>query len=74
MKSKLEVFMHVPNFVNMVETQHKTTPQTIRTNNGPEFSLSTFYNTKGIQKQMSCVKTPQQNRRVERKHQHILNI
>jgi hypothetical protein len=44
--------------------------------NGPEFtSLSKFFTSKGIQQhQTSCVTTPQHNRRVERKHQCILNI
>jgi len=46
----------------------------IQFDQGPEFNLYKFYSLKGIEHQMSCVETPQQNEVVERKDQHILNI
>lgn len=36
--------------------------------------LKTFFQTNGIHHETSCVDTPQQNGRVERKHIHIFNI
>jgi hypothetical protein len=74
LKSKAEVSQHVKNFICLIENQFHITPKTIRTDNGPEFLLNSFYASKGILHHRSCVETPQQNGRVERKHQHILNV
>lgn len=52
----------------------KAKVKTVWTNNGPKFLLPQFYVYKGIIHQIGCVESPQQNGRVERKHQHILNI
>lgn len=46
----------------------------IRSDNGPKFILINFYASKGISHENSCMETPQQNNKVERKHQHILNV
>lgn len=58
----------------MVSTKFDKQIKIIRTDNGPEFTLSEFYNSKGMIHQLSCVGMPQQNGRVERRHQDILNI
>ena len=74
LKSKGEVQNQIKNFITLLETQFNSKVKTIRSDNGPEFILPDFYASKGIIHQRSCVETPQQNGRVERKHQHILNI
>ena len=72
MKAKSKVRPLIVSFYNMVHTQFQTTIKSIRTDNGLEFNMVDFYNSKGIIHQQSCVYTPQQNLVVERKHQHIL--
>ncbi|GAU46782.1 hypothetical protein TSUD_351810 [Trifolium subterraneum] len=74
LKSKAEVSSLVIQFITMIEKQFNTIVRTIRTDNGPEFLIPEFYASKGINHQTSCVETPQQNGRVERKHQHLLNV
>lgn len=74
LKGKYEVQQAVQDFVLMIENQLEKKVQKIRSDNGPKFSLPKFYASKGIIHQKSCVSTPQQNARVERKHQHILNV
>ena len=74
LKTKVEVKTHIENFVALVENQFETTIKCIRSDNGPEFLLRNFFSSKGILHQTSCVYTPQQNGRVESKHQHILNV
>jgi hypothetical protein len=65
LKTKVEVSLHVQNFITSIQTQYHITPK---------FSLTSFYASLGIIHQKSCVETPQQNERVERKHQHLLNV
>jgi len=73
--SKQEAPTHMKNFLALVERQFSTHVRTIRSDNGSEFiCLRDFFAEKGIVHEMSCVGTPQQNGRVERKHQHILNV
>jgi hypothetical protein len=59
LKHKSEVPSHVQNFVTLIETQFHITPKTIRTDNGPEFLLPSYYASKGIIHHKSCVETPQ---------------
>jgi len=74
LKTEVEVSLHVKNFITMIQNQFHITPKYIRTDNGPKFLLHDFYASHGIVHQRSCVETPQQTGRVERKHQHILNF
>ena len=77
MKEKSEVEFLFKGFVAMVRTQFDKYVKMVRTDNGLEFksgSMKSFYAKEGIIHQTSCVDTPQQNRRLERKHRHILNV
>jgi hypothetical protein len=72
LKLKSEASTYIKSFVSMIKTQYNIAVKCIRSDNGPEFLLKSFYNEHGIIHQCSCVSTPQQNGIVERKHQHIL--
>ncbi|CAI0399489.1 unnamed protein product, partial [Linum tenue] len=61
-------------FCSYVERQFQTTVKRIRSDQGREFEMTEFFNRTGILHELSCVETPQQNSRVERKHQHILAV
>ncbi|KAL1198691.1 Retrovirus-related Pol polyprotein from transposon TNT 1-94 [Cardamine amara subsp. amara] len=75
MVEKKETQIHLMNFVAMVERQFQTMVKTIRSDNGTEFMCLTHkFREQGIHHETSCVGTPNQNGRVERKHRHILNI
>jgi hypothetical protein len=74
MKSKAETRQNIINLIKMIKTQYNHDVKIIRSDNGPEFLMNEFYSSNGIIHQTSCVESPQQNGRVERKHQHILNI
>jgi transposase InsO family protein len=73
MKTKLEDSEKIKSFV-LVENQFEKKVKSIRSDNGPEFLMQEFYAEKGILHQRSYVYTPQQNGRIEIRHQHILNI
>lgn len=73
MKTKLEVSFLIPYFCQYVKNQFQVSIKQIRTGNGTEFMLHSFFAENGIMHQNSCVYTPQQNGVVERKRQHILN-
>ena len=71
MKNKSETSCLIQSFYNLIFTQFKVPIKILRLDNGPEFSLNSFYASKGIIHQLSCVETLQQNSVVERKHQHL---
>ncbi|CAN1146609.1 Retrovirus-related Pol polyprotein from transposon TNT 1-94 [Linum perenne] len=74
MKNKSDTRFLVESFCHLVSNQHNTTVKTIRTDQGPEFAMTSFFASHGILHQVSCVATAQQNGRVERKHQHLLAV
>ena len=75
MKYKSQTSHLVQQFYFLILNQFNISIKQIRTDNGPEFSLVSFYAEKEIIHQKSCVYTPQQNSVVERKHhQHLLNV
>ncbi|MCF8704075.1 DDE-type integrase/transposase/recombinase, partial [Corynebacterium sp. MC-02] len=75
LRAKSEVRKVICSFFAMVERQFDTWVKIVRSDNGTEFTcMSDYLATHGILFQTSCVGTPQQNGRVERKHQHILNV
>jgi hypothetical protein len=67
MKHKSEARIHFTNFVKLIETQHDYKVKIIRSDNGVEFIMPEYYASKGIIHQTTCVETPEQNGRVERK-------
>ncbi|KAL2927193.1 Retrovirus-related Pol polyprotein from transposon RE1 [Bienertia sinuspersici] len=73
--TKTEVYAAFSKFFAMVERQFETIVKFVRSDNGTEFRcMIPYFDANGIIFQTSCVGTPQQNGRVERKHQHILNV
>jgi len=61
MCNKSETRTHLINFVNYAENQFETKIKIIRNDNGHEFKMNDFFNSKGIVHQISCVETPEQN-------------
>ena len=62
-------------FHAMVKTQFSSTIKTLRSNGGGEYtskSFESFLCSNGINHQISCPYTPQQNGLVERKHRHLI--
>ncbi|XP_026398824.1 uncharacterized protein LOC113294654 [Papaver somniferum] len=70
-----EVSQTFLNFIALVKRQFSKEIKIVRSDNGTEFNaLRGYFRTNGIVFETSCVGTPQHNGRVERKHQHILNV
>ncbi|CAN1785707.1 Retrovirus-related Pol polyprotein from transposon TNT 1-94 [Linum perenne] len=74
LKAKSEARPSLQSFCTYVSTQFNGSVKRIRSDQGREFTMIDFYQKKGIFHEMSCVETPQQNSKVERRHQQILNI
>lgn len=61
----------------MVKNQFKAPIESLQTDNGTEYFnsiLGNYLSTQGIVCHNSCVDTPQQNRVVESKNQHLLEV
>ena len=72
---KSEVKDVLKQFLAYTEKQFGKSVKMVRSDNGTEFMvLKSYFKEKGVVHQTSCVATPQQNGRVERKHRHILNV
>jgi hypothetical protein len=79
MQSKAQTCAYIQSFFQLTETQFNCKIKVLRLDNGPEFNMAGFFFfffffTKGVLHQLSCVESSQQNARVERKHQHLLNV
>lgn len=75
MSHKSNSFNLLQTFISLIETQFKAHVKIIRSDNALELTAGEaprYFNTKGIIHQTSCIETPQQNGRVERKHTHLL--
>jgi len=76
-QDKSETFKCLVDFWSMLNTQFGVSIQTVRNDNGCQFSngpLKEFFAEKEIIHETSCVDTPQQNGRVKCKNRHILNV
>ncbi|GJS67266.1 putative reverse transcriptase domain-containing protein [Tanacetum coccineum] len=72
---KRHVSLNLYNFIVTVERQFNKQVKVVRSENGTEFiCMDDYFRKHDIVHETSCVGTPQQNGRVERKHRHILNV
>lgn len=77
MPTKQHVLFIFTSFLQYTINQFNALIKIIRTDNGGEFTSSSFTSllkVHGIVHQFSCPYTPQQNSCVERKHRHLLNM
>ena len=74
MRFKSETAQYIKSFCSMINTQFAYHVKVLRSDNGPEFSMPTFYSSTGIIHQKTCAYTPQQNGVVELKHQYLVNV
>ena len=61
MQSKSETRNLISNFLAYVHTQFNTKIQTLRSDNGKEFNMPSFYQQHGIIHQLTCIETPEHN-------------
>lgn len=74
MKNKGETRNCIIHFITFIHNQFPIKIKAIRSDNGSEFEMPSYFASLGIMHQKSCVDTPQQNFVVERKHRHLLNV
>lgn len=75
MSHKSDAPTFLKSFYIFVQNQFNSQIKFFHSDNGSEFiSPHSFFTTKGVEFQSSCVSTPQQNGVVERKHHHILQV
>ncbi|KAL2920586.1 Retrovirus-related Pol polyprotein from transposon RE1 [Bienertia sinuspersici] len=75
LRNKSEVVSVMEHFLFLIENQFGKTIKCIRSDNARELTegrMKEIYQKKGIIHQRSCVETPEQNSKVERKHRHLL--
>ena len=74
---KTQVYQTLSNFLAYVSTKFQRSVKTIKTDNGTEFvnqNCQKLFSSLGIIHQKTVSYSPQQLGRVERKHQHLLQI
>lgn len=69
-----DVLTVFPAFINHVYTQYKSVITIIHSDNAPELAFTQLVKQYGMIYQFFCAYTPQQNSKVERKNQLILNV
>ncbi|PKU66248.1 Retrovirus-related Pol polyprotein from transposon TNT 1-94 [Dendrobium catenatum] len=77
MNSKNEVLSKFKLLCKFIQTQFNTIPKAFRSDGGGEFTshdFTMFLHHQGIQRQLSCPHTPEQNGIAERKHRHLLEL
>lgn len=77
LKDKAEACERIVDYCRMVKTQFGTHVKKVRSDNETEFikrQLQDHFLKEVILHETSCVDTPQQNGRVERRNRHLLNV
>ena len=77
MKQKSDAYETLYAFINMAKTQHNKIVKVVRSDNAVELDdklCRPMFHSLGIIHQTSCVDTPEQNGRVERRHRNHLEM